>query len=197
MRSSGPASPGRPPAPRTPARTNPRPDEPPPGRTPARTNPRPTTPSRTAPRPDGPPPLDPADPFPGPPSPGTPRLPAPSLIDDSCGEVRNRPLDHLLAPLAVGPATLPCRIVSTSHQTTLVEDHLPTEDFVAYQEARARGGAGLIVMEAVAVAPSGCSPPTPSPGTSTRPSSGYRRIAAAVRATGPSSSSSSSTAGAR
>ncbi len=64
-------------------------------------------------------------------------------------------LDHLFEPLQIGPALLPCRVVSTSHQTTLVEDHLPTDDFIAYQEARARGGVGLIVMEAVAVAPSG------------------------------------------
>ena len=64
-------------------------------------------------------------------------------------------LDHLFSPLAIGPTELPCRIVSTAHQTTLVEDHLPTGDFVAYQHARARGGAGLIVMEAVAIAPSG------------------------------------------
>lgn len=64
-------------------------------------------------------------------------------------------LSHLFRPLAVGPVELPCRIVSTSHQTTLVEGHLPTDEFVAYQEARAAGGAGLIVMEAVAIAPSG------------------------------------------
>ena len=48
-------------------------------------------------------------------------------------------LASLFSPLRNGPAELPCRIVSTSHQTTLVEDHLPTEDFIAYQEARARG----------------------------------------------------------
>ena len=64
-------------------------------------------------------------------------------------------LDHLFTPLALGPAELPCRIVSTAHQTTLIHDHLPTDDFLAYQQARARGGAGLIVMEAVAIAPSG------------------------------------------
>ena len=33
--------------------------------------------------------------------------------------------------------------------------HLPTDDFVAYHEARARGGTGLIVLEATAVHPSG------------------------------------------
>ena len=90
-------------------------------------------------------------------------------------------LDHLLAPLELGPATLPCRIVSTSHQTTLVEDHLPTEDFVAYQGARAAGGAGLIVMEAVAVAPSGLLTAHTLAGYFDSTADGYRRISAAVQ----------------
>jgi 2,4-dienoyl-CoA reductase-like NADH-dependent reductase (Old Yellow Enzyme family)/thioredoxin reductase len=60
-------------------------------------------------------------------------------------------LDHLFSPLRLGPVELQNRIVSTAHQTTLVRDHLPTDDFVAYHEARARGGAGLIVLEATAV----------------------------------------------
>jgi 2,4-dienoyl-CoA reductase-like NADH-dependent reductase (Old Yellow Enzyme family)/thioredoxin reductase len=62
---------------------------------------------------------------------------------------------NLLSPLRLGPAELPNRIVSTAHQTTLIRDHLPTDDFVAYHEARAVGGAGLIVLEAAAVHPSG------------------------------------------
>src|SRR6187200_343282 len=62
---------------------------------------------------------------------------------------------HLLAPLQIGPVELANRIVSTAHQTTLVHEHLPTEDFVAYHEARARGGVGLIVLEATAVHESG------------------------------------------
>jgi 2,4-dienoyl-CoA reductase-like NADH-dependent reductase (Old Yellow Enzyme family)/thioredoxin reductase len=90
-------------------------------------------------------------------------------------------LDHLLAPLAIGPVTLPCRIVSTSHQTTLVADHLPTEDFVAYQGARAAGGAGLIVMEAVAVAPSGLLTAHTLAGYFDATVEGYRRVAAAVQ----------------
>jgi 2,4-dienoyl-CoA reductase-like NADH-dependent reductase (Old Yellow Enzyme family)/thioredoxin reductase len=61
----------------------------------------------------------------------------------------------LLSPLRLGPAELQNRIVSTAHQTTLIRDHLPTDDFVAYHEARAAGGAGLIVLEAAAVHPSG------------------------------------------
>jgi len=90
-------------------------------------------------------------------------------------------LDHLLAPLELGPATLPCRIASTSHQTTLVADHLPTDEFVAYQGARAAGGAGLIVMEAVAVAPSGLLTAHTLAGYFDSTADGYRRVAAAVR----------------
>ena len=62
---------------------------------------------------------------------------------------------RLGSPLAIGPVELPNRIVSTAHQTTLVHEHLPTEDFVAYHEARARGGVGLIVLEAAAIHASG------------------------------------------
>jgi 2,4-dienoyl-CoA reductase-like NADH-dependent reductase (Old Yellow Enzyme family) len=61
----------------------------------------------------------------------------------------------LLSPLRIGPVEIRNRIVSTAHQTTLVEDGLPTEDFVAYHAARAQGGAGLICIEATAVHPSG------------------------------------------
>jgi 2,4-dienoyl-CoA reductase-like NADH-dependent reductase (Old Yellow Enzyme family)/thioredoxin reductase len=64
-------------------------------------------------------------------------------------------LEHLFSPLRLGPVELQNRIVSTAHQTTLVRDHLPTDDFVAYHEARARGGTGLIVLEATAVDQSG------------------------------------------
>jgi 2,4-dienoyl-CoA reductase-like NADH-dependent reductase (Old Yellow Enzyme family) len=64
-------------------------------------------------------------------------------------------LEHLFSPLRLGPVELQNRIVSTAHQTTLVREHLPTDDFVAYHEARARGGAGLIVLEATAVDQSG------------------------------------------
>src|SRR5918997_4554045 len=61
----------------------------------------------------------------------------------------------LLSPLDLGPVKLANRVVSTSHQTGLVHDHLPTEDMRAYHAARARGGAGAIFLEATAVDPSG------------------------------------------
>jgi 2,4-dienoyl-CoA reductase-like NADH-dependent reductase (Old Yellow Enzyme family) len=45
--------------------------------------------------------------------------------------------------------------MSSGHQTTLVEDYSPTEEFFAYHRARAEGGVGLIVLEAHAVHESG------------------------------------------
>jgi 2,4-dienoyl-CoA reductase-like NADH-dependent reductase (Old Yellow Enzyme family) len=65
------------------------------------------------------------------------------------------PYPQLLSPVDVGPLTLRNRVVSTSHQTGLVHEHLPTEDLLAYHRARARGGAGAIFVEATAVDPTG------------------------------------------
>ncbi|MET0818453.1 MAG: 2,4-dienoyl-CoA reductase, partial [Solirubrobacteraceae bacterium] len=62
---------------------------------------------------------------------------------------------QLLTPVDLGPVKLPNRVVSTSHQTGLVHDHLPTPDLIAYHRARARGGVGGIFIEATAVDPSG------------------------------------------
>lgn len=90
----------------------------------------------------------------------------------------------LFAPLALGPAVLPNRIVSTAHQTTLVHDHLPTDDFVAYHRARAEGGVGLIVLEATAVHPSGLLTPHTLGGFLPELEAGYRRVAEAVRPSG-------------
>jgi 2,4-dienoyl-CoA reductase-like NADH-dependent reductase (Old Yellow Enzyme family) len=61
----------------------------------------------------------------------------------------------LMAPIALGPIQVRNRVVSTSHQTSLVHDHLPTEDLVAYHRARARGGVGTIFIEATATDPTG------------------------------------------
>jgi 2,4-dienoyl-CoA reductase-like NADH-dependent reductase (Old Yellow Enzyme family)/thioredoxin reductase len=90
----------------------------------------------------------------------------------------------LLSPLQIGPVTLRNRIVSTSHQTTLVHEHLPTDDFVAYQHARAAGETGLIIMEAVAVAPSGLLTAHTLGGYLDSIVDGYRQVAAAVQQEG-------------
>ena len=55
---------------------------------------------------------------------------------------------RLFTPLRLRNTEIRNRILSTGHQTYLAEGGLPGEDFVAYHEARARGGAGLIIVEA-------------------------------------------------
>ncbi len=60
-------------------------------------------------------------------------------------------LDHLFSPLTVGPVELRNRIFSTGHQTVLVNDGVPNAELIAYQEARARGGAGLVIIEVAAI----------------------------------------------
>lgn len=57
---------------------------------------------------------------------------------------------HLFSEIALGNCVLPNRIVSTGHHTYLSDD-VPDARLIAYHEARARGGAGLIVSEIVAV----------------------------------------------
>ena len=59
-------------------------------------------------------------------------------------------LDHLLSPLTIAGMSLRNRIVSTGHHTYLA-DKVPGDELIAYHEARARGGVGLIVSEIVAV----------------------------------------------
>ena len=53
----------------------------------------------------------------------------------------------LFSPLDVGGLEIRNRIFSTGHQTMLARGQVPNEDMAAYHEARASGGAGLIVLE--------------------------------------------------
>lgn len=57
---------------------------------------------------------------------------------------------NLFSEISLGPCIIRNRIVSTGHHTYLA-DNAPGDDLIAYHEARARGGAGLIVSEIVAV----------------------------------------------
>ena len=57
---------------------------------------------------------------------------------------------HLLSEFSIGECRLKNRIVSTGHHTYLA-DVAPSDALVAYQEARAKGGAGLIISEIIAV----------------------------------------------
>ncbi len=53
---------------------------------------------------------------------------------------------HLFSPLQLGDLKIRNRIVSTGHETHLNEQGLIGDAMIAYHEARAKGGAGLIVI---------------------------------------------------
>ena len=60
---------------------------------------------------------------------------------------------YLFSPLRIGPLALRNRIIFAAHLTNYAEDGHPTEQHAAYYEARARGGAGLIITEEHSVHP--------------------------------------------
>jgi 2,4-dienoyl-CoA reductase-like NADH-dependent reductase (Old Yellow Enzyme family) len=91
---------------------------------------------------------------------------------------------HLLSEVSLGPVRLRNRVVSTSHQTSHVHDHLPTEDLVAYHEARARGGVGAVFLEATAVHASGLLTPHTIGGYLPGIVPAYRRLGAAIQGHG-------------
>ncbi len=62
---------------------------------------------------------------------------------------------HLFTKLQIGNTEIKNRILSTAHQTNHVINGIPTDDLIAYHEARAKGGIGLVILEAAAVHPSG------------------------------------------
>ena len=61
---------------------------------------------------------------------------------------------NLFSPLTIGSLTLRNRIVSSGHDTVMADHGLVTDQLIAYHEARAAGGVGLIVTQATAVHPS-------------------------------------------
>ncbi|EPJ49586.1 MAG: NADH:flavin oxidoreductase [Osedax symbiont Rs2] len=60
-------------------------------------------------------------------------------------------LVNLFTPITIGPVTIRNRIMSTGHDTTLPTDGTVNDAYVAYQESRAHGGVGLIVLQVAAV----------------------------------------------
>ena len=58
---------------------------------------------------------------------------------------------RLFSPLRLGAVECKNRIFSSGHDTVMAEDGLVTDQLVAYHEARAQGGVGLIVTQVVGV----------------------------------------------
>src|SRR3984957_12027441 len=73
---------------------------------------------------------------------------------DSFGRIEETPMNaltSLFSPLSIKGVSIRNRIVSTGHDTDLGRHGLPTEELIAYQRARAKGGVGLIIVQVVAV----------------------------------------------
>ncbi len=64
------------------------------------------------------------------------------------------PFPHLFRPLTIGPVTIRNRIVSSGHDTVMGVEGKPGDQLIAYQRARAAGGAGLIVIQVAGIHPS-------------------------------------------
>ena len=95
-------------------------------------------------------------------------------------------MDHptLLSPLTIRGHVIRNRIFSTGHMIVMLRDGLPTDEMVAYHEARARGGAGLIIIEAARAHASGDSGRPAIRAYDDACIPGYTRIAQACHAHG-------------
>ena len=91
---------------------------------------------------------------------------------------------NLFSPLTIKNITIKNRIFSTGHMTTLCHNYLPNDDFVAYHEARAAGGAGLIIAEVALVHETGVYTSHTISAMDDRCMPGYRKLADAVHAHG-------------
>ena len=88
---------------------------------------------------------------------------------------------HLFSPLAIGGVTLANRIVSSGHDTVMADHGLITDRLIAYHEARARGGAGLIVVQVAGVHETARYTSHVLMATGDECIDGYRALAAAVK----------------
>ncbi len=87
---------------------------------------------------------------------------------------------HLFEPLRIQGCTLKNRIMSSGHDTTLPVDGTVNAALVAYQEARARGGVGLIVLQVSGVHETARYTNHVLMATDDASIEGYRRMAEAV-----------------
>lgn len=87
---------------------------------------------------------------------------------------------HLFSEIALGRTTVRNRIVSTGHHTHHSHGNV-SDRLIAYQEARARGGAGLIVVEIAAIHETAQFANNLLQATSPDCIPGYARLAGAVK----------------
>ena len=93
-------------------------------------------------------------------------------------------LQHVFEPFRLGRLTARNRIFVPAHTTNFGADHLPTEQHVAYHRARARGGAALIMFEAIRVMENSLGRPQGVAGFLREGIPAYRNVADAVHEEG-------------
>jgi len=88
---------------------------------------------------------------------------------------------RLFSPLAIGGVTLPNRIVSSGHDTVMADHGQISDRLIAYHEARARGGVGLIVVQVAGIHETARYTSHVMMATDDSCIPGYRALAAAVK----------------
>jgi len=91
---------------------------------------------------------------------------------------------NLFSPFRLKTAEIRNRIFSTGHDTYLPENGLPSDALIAYQRARAKGGAGLIIIQVVGVHESSRYTSELLMGTSDECIPHFRRLIDAIHAEG-------------
>jgi 2,4-dienoyl-CoA reductase-like NADH-dependent reductase (Old Yellow Enzyme family) len=86
--------------------------------------------------------------------------------------------DAILSAIQLGRVEVPNRVVRASHLTQYTRSGQVTEQFVAYHEARARGGVGLSIMESGTI--DRAVSPAPLDASTDRVIDGWSRVADAV-----------------
>src|SRR5690349_18683450 len=91
---------------------------------------------------------------------------------------------NLFSPFQLKTTEIRNRIFSTGHDTYLPEHGLPSDALIAYQRARAKGGAGLIIIQVVGVHESARYTSELLMGTSDDCIPSFRRLIDAIHAEG-------------
>jgi mycofactocin system FadH/OYE family oxidoreductase 2 len=91
---------------------------------------------------------------------------------------------HVFSPFRIGSLELRNRIFVPAHTTNYGDDHLPSEQHVHYHAEKARGGAGLIIFEAIRVHPTSIGRAQGVIGYDPRCVARFRRVADAVHGHG-------------
>ena len=86
--------------------------------------------------------------------------------------------EAILNPITLGRVTIPNRVVRASHLTQYSQRGEVSDKFIAYHEARARGGVGLSILESASV--DRAVSPAPLDASSDRCIDGFSRVAEAM-----------------